>query len=1507
MAALRRIWLLLGICMCVVGGVPVHAAATGGLLAVIEAPAGKDGPATLILRRDAGPEIVRAPLPVPASKLTDDAIAPDGRHLVYLTGTIDYDLGATSPDVALHIWRIADGQAVRTIPLLPPDYPANIAENVRRLRASNPDYDADFVSAESVWAAIAGGIQVYAWSPDGTRLAFGSAQAGPSSDLYVYNTLDDTILRLTDGPEQINQIRWSPDGKLIWHNSIAVGLCQACGGHKYVAAADGAGVTTLHGDEIDRFLGWVGPTTYVETDQSNGPGDFDLRLVDVSTPSVTVLWPGIHQSFVLDLATQRLLLRGIEGTYWYPEPSVFFVDLATGNQRAVADGAADAAIADLWTAYRQGSNYPCDGTFFVRPCAERRFDPVSPNGRLTVAADGGIYHTADGSVYLPADEQLAGGAVYWQLNGAGYFVWKGAALFHREIETGSSQQLHSGVSRALWLAAANGAALPAAGVKASDFRPAVETPALATPVAPVIQPIARGTTLDGSPRAVAADLRVGQAEELARQALASTADYGAWQSGLPLLLAREAVLTTNTPVWDLFDEPFVLPAAEAALRTLVEQAAPWVGSFPRGGRVPEATSFAIDPTGSRFATGHTDGTLRLWDPATGGAERTFPVAQDGLRLLAFSDDGRYVVAADGAGRSHLWDLQNGYQAATHYGRYGYTYALAWRPGTETWLVANGDGPVLARGLTGAPWVVYDQPGEALAFSPDGSRLAIAVRPVIAPPSEPIRTPSTGQENPIVVIDPDTGEELLRLSDEGLTYLLAFSPDGQTLISATAYTLRFWDATTGELRVEQEIGGLPDYWAFPADDELAVLAYRSGLATFDLASGAMTGETWLDRSAFAGLAALPGTGTLFTAGGGRPVQVDAATGRLAYPFDATQAVMTVASPTQPWVATVSQRTVFVRDVTTQATVYELDDLPAYPTGLAFSLDGSRLAATEATGHVTVWEMGRGELVWRSQVIDGDLTAPAYTADGRIVLSAPDAPSLMVVDGETGRVDLKLPLTEQVRLVGVGAAGKIATATYRGDADVYNLENLTGDPIALGHTADQVQALAVNLAGDRLALAWRDGDVALWDIAAGELIETLAMPGGAAAAALAFSADGTLLATGANSTAPVMLWDAATGAPVRTVTPSSPLFGAYALAFSADTTRLIVTDGMGVSHILSLDAWRGPADPAADSVPALLARAAALVPRTPAQFTPRERGLYGIDAFVGAYPLSASGSVNVRQEPFVRSLIVRPGEPERLEALTNEGFLLASADRGETWAILARLPLTMSANSLAIPARPDDPPLVATQQGLFRYDAADGSLRLIHDRPLAAVSYSHTNQDELWAVAGSDVVKSEDGGRSWGLARNDLAVNRLYGPLLMASPNNNPQLVAGSASAMPSILVWRSAGNGFWQPLPGLPVLSPFLAAGPGMAWDVGNRALYLGGNEGQLYVSTNVDEPDTRQVAAALATDFGLVGRPVPLAVGAGPALYLTLWGPYGPRLLRGSWDGQTWSWLELRLPIVAAG
>ena len=70
---------------------------------------------------------------------------------------------------------------------------------------------------------------------------------------------------------------------------------------------------------------------------------------------------------------------------------------------------------------------------------------------------------------------------------------------------------------------------------------------------------------------------------------------------------------------------------------------------------------------------------------------------------------------------------------------------------------------------------------------------------------------------------------------------------------------------------------------------------------------------------------------------------------------------------------------------------------------------------------------------------------------------------------------------------------------------------------------------------------------------------------------------------------------------------------------------------------------------------------------------------------------------------------------------------------------------------------------------------------------------------------------------------------------------------------------------------------------------------------------NVYATAAGDVTGTAVEPIGPGTRVIPLAVGGGPSLYMSLLTPSGPKLLRGTWDGATWLWVELQLPIVALG
>ena len=79
-----------------------------------------------------------------------------------------------------------------------------------------------------------------------------------------------------------------------------------------------------------------------------------------------------------------------------------------------------------------------------------------------------------------------------------------------------------------------------------------------------------------------------------------------------------------------------------------------------------ATGVAFSPDGTVLASGYANGTVRLWDVATGQVHG--PVLQagsgptGGVTGVAFSPDGNLVASADADGAIRLWDPVTGQPA-----------------------------------------------------------------------------------------------------------------------------------------------------------------------------------------------------------------------------------------------------------------------------------------------------------------------------------------------------------------------------------------------------------------------------------------------------------------------------------------------------------------------------------------------------------------------------------------------------------------------------------------------------------------------------------------------------------------------------------------------------------------------------------------------------------------------------------------------------------------------------
>lgn len=194
-------------------------------------------------------------------------------------------------------------------------------------------------------------------------------------------------------------------------------------------------------------------------------------------------------------------------------------------------------------------------------------------------------------------------------------------------------------------------------------------------------------------------------------------------------------------------------------------------------------------------------------------------------------------------------------------------------------------------------------------------------------------------------------------------------------------------------------------------------------------------------------------------------------------------------------------------------------------VAASLDGRWLAVGGRGGIVTVWDM-RDESTRTLAGHQGDVNSVAFSADG----------TQIVTGGADGTVRL----------------WDVTTGEPVGSPTTPFLDE-RGNPFA-------VWSVALGLDG-RAAAGYVDGTIRLW--ARGELLETPAMAHTDGVYALAYSLDGTVLASGGGDNL-VRLWDAATGTAL-----TEPLAGhtnwVMSLAYSPDGS-LFVTSGIDGTLIL-----------------------------------------------------------------------------------------------------------------------------------------------------------------------------------------------------------------------------------------------------------------------------------------------------------------------------------------------------
>jgi WD40 repeat protein len=504
-----------------------------------------------------------------------------------------------------------------------------------------------------------------------------------------------------------------------------------------------------------------------------------------------------------------------------------------------------------------------------------------------------------------------------------------------------------------------------------------------------------------------------------------------------------------------------------------------------------------------------------------------------------------------------------------------------------WLRDSQTGVLLAT-LDGSTAIAPNnyQPRTFIAFSADGKRI-LSARCSHYGAADDQGHPAC-LETKVSLWDVPSKRLLSSYSIAGTASIIAFSADGQRLVSSAGTNVRLWNATTGQPLGSSFVCNTEAITSvvLSRDGTLLACGSSASIQLWNVTSGQPAGPPLiLQNSGITGLAFSPDGHTLAASSSDKTVQLwEVTSGQRITTLigDGQEKWSVLFSPDGTTLLSGSDDgTLLLWNTTVESAISQRLAHTGFLRSPVFSPDGTKVFTGSTTGKVLLYDVKTGQLVDTLDTAGYALLARdttkirdnlhaiqslALSKDGKMLVAGRLDGTIIVWNMVT-RQSFTFAHPDLVYRVALSADGQVLAVSGGGDTiTLWNVAKRARIQELPYRVADPFSRLPIALSqdGKRLAVggcskvitdtSCQQGQVQLWDVATGHLIGQPLLGHQFAVSALAFSPDGGTLASSSQD-ANIILWNLSTGSRRVLTLPTDAADDFSNLLFSPKGTMLV----------------------------------------------------------------------------------------------------------------------------------------------------------------------------------------------------------------------------------------------------------------------------------------------------------------------------------------------------------------